>query len=54
MCEFHLLIVVETYEVYELATQAELKPERVGEGFLGEFSSACGPGTCSRVFLGKL
>ena len=39
MCEFHLLIVVETYEVYELATQAELKPERVGEGFLGEFVS---------------
>ncbi|KAK6202122.1 hypothetical protein LQW54_008991 [Pestalotiopsis sp. IQ-011] len=24
----------ETYEVYELATTAELKPERVGEGFL--------------------
>lgn len=34
------LIVPETYETYELATTSELKPERVGEGFLGTLPRA--------------
>lgn len=28
--------VTETYETYKKATTAELKPDRVGEGFLGK------------------
>lgn len=45
-CVDAILIMAETYETYELATAAELKPERVGEGVLGE-STVHHPSTAS-------